>query len=176
MRLVWWRDALDRLDQADAPVPAEPLLAEIASVLLPAGLAGRSLAKIEDGWAALLDEEEPGEAQIVAHGEGRGSPLFALSAALLGHMPEDIALAGEGWALTELGHRLSNPETRRHARSLAADRLAGVDIARWPAALRPLGLLVALARQDAAMPPDQLRRQGAPRRLFRALAYRFLGR
>ncbi|MET0376783.1 MAG: squalene/phytoene synthase family protein, partial [Rhizorhabdus sp.] len=26
MRLLWWRDALAKLDDAEAPVPAEPLL------------------------------------------------------------------------------------------------------------------------------------------------------
>lgn len=176
IRLIWWRDALARLDQPDMPVPAEPLLAEIAATLLPAGLPGTGLSQIEEGWAALLEEAEPGAAQIVAHGEARGAPLFALSAALLGTVAEDVAQAGEGWALAELGHRLRDTEMRRLARSLAAERLADVDIGQWPAALRPLGLLVILARQDAAMPPDRQRRQGAPKRLLRGLAYRLFGR
>lgn len=176
MRLLWWRDALAALDKPGALPPAEPLLGEIAARLLPAGLPGRSVAEIEEGWAALLEAETPGEAEILAHGEGRGGPLFALSAMLLGAVPEDVGRAGEGWALADLGHRLSDPAARRFARELAADRLEEVATARWPAALRPLGLLATLARGDAAMPVDRLRRQGSPKRLFRGLAYRLTGR
>lgn len=176
MRLIWWRDALVRLDDRRSPVPAEPLLAEVARTLLPAGLAGASLAEIEQGWAALLEAEQPGEDEILAHGEARGGPLFALSAALLGAVPDDVGRAGEGWALAELGHRLGDPAARHVARARAAERLAEVEITRWPRALLPLGLLVVLARRDAAMPADRRRRQGAPGRLFRALAYRMSGR
>jgi 15-cis-phytoene synthase len=176
MRLIWWRDALAALDEPGTLSPAEPLLADIAARLLPAGLPGRSIAEIEEGWAALLEAEEPGEAEIVAHGEGRGAPLFALSAALLGSVPDDVGRAGEGWALADLGHRLRDPAARRLAREQAAARLADVATGRWPPALRPLGLLTVLARRDAAMPPDRQRRQGSPERLLRALAYRLTGR
>ena len=64
MRLLWWRDALTGLDTPGAMPPAEPLLGEIALRLLPAGLPGRSIAEIEEGWAALLEAEAPGEAEI----------------------------------------------------------------------------------------------------------------
>jgi phytoene synthase len=177
MRLVWWRDALIGLDRRDAPVPAEPLLAATAERLLPAGLSGEAIAAIEEGWSALLDAEEPGEAEIAAHAAHRGAPLFALAAALLGaSLPEDVARAGEGWALADLGHRLRGGDARRFARARARSLLAQVDPGRWPAALRPLGLLTVLARADAAMPADRLRRQGSPKRMFRALAYRLTGR
>lgn len=176
MRLIWWRDALIALDTPGALPPAEPLLGDIAAHLLPGGLRGASIAELEDGWAALLDAETPGETEIMAHGEGRGGPLFAMSAALLGAVPEDVGRAGEGWALADLGHRLRDPEARAFARHKAAERLAEVSIARWPVALRPLGLLAVLARGDAAMPADRQRRQGSPKRLLRALAYRLTGR
>ncbi|MFC3420900.1 hypothetical protein ACFSTI_19420 [Rhizorhabdus histidinilytica] len=176
MRLIWWRDALIRLDEPDIPVAAEPLLAAAAQELLPAGLSGGSISAIEEGWAALLEEEVPGEAQVIAHGEGRGGTLFALSAALLGTVPEDVGRAGEGWALADLGHRLRDPQARRFARAAAAERLGEVAIGSWPAALRPLGLLVLLARTDAAMPTERQRRQGSPKRMLRALAYRLTGR
>lgn len=176
MRLIWWRDALTRLDDPGMPLPAEPLLEGVARQLRPLGLHGQALAAIEEGWTALLDAENPGEPEIIAHGERRGGPLFAMSARLLGVVPDDAARAGEGWALADLGHRLRDTEARHLARRLAAERLAGVDIARWPAPLRPLGLLVTFARQDAALPADRLRRQGSPKRLLRALAYRLTGR
>nr|WP_047167393.1 squalene/phytoene synthase family protein [Sphingomonas sp. Y57] len=176
MRLIWWRDALARLDEPGLPAPAEPLLSAAAECLLPAGLPGRSIAAIEEGWAALLEDAVPGEAQIIAHGEGRGGPLFALSAALLGAVPEDVGRAGEGWALADLGHRLRDPDARPFARAAAAERLGDVAIDRWPATLRPLGLLVLFARMDAALPSERQRRQGSPKRMFRALAYRLTGR
>lgn len=176
IRLIWWRDALCRLDESDAPIPTEPLLDRAARDLLSTGLRGQELARIEEGWTALLEAAAPGEPEITAHAEGRGGPLFAMSAVLLGATPDDAVRAGEGWALADLGHRLRNVEARRFARNLAAERLVQVDISRWPAMLRPLGLLVTLARQDAAMPADRLRRQGSPGRLLRALAYRLTGR
>ena len=175
MRLLWWRDALVQLDDADRPIPAEPLLDAAATALVRA-VSGAAVSAIEEGWAALLEAEEPGEEEILAHAEKRGGPLFALSAALLGSIPADIGHAGEGWALADLGHRLRDPEARAAARALAAERLSQTDIARWPGALKPLGLLVVLARQDAALPADRNRRQGSPKRLFRALAYRLAGR
>jgi phytoene synthase len=176
MRLLWWRDALARLDARNAPVPAEPLIAAAAERLLPAGLSGEAIAAIEEGWSALLDDEQPGEADIIAHAERRGAPLFALAASLLEASPGDIRLAGEGWALADLGHRLSSADARGLARARAAEKLAAVDIGAWPASLRPLGLLVVLARRDAAMPAGRMRRQGSPGRLLRALAYRLAGR
>lgn len=176
MRLLWWRDALTGLDDIEAPVPAEPLLDAAATLLVDGGLAGEALAGIEEGWAALLDSEEPGEAEIVAHGDLRGARLFALSAQLLGGVPAETMRAGAAWALADLGHRLRDPDARRFARDRALAALADADIARWPGALRPLGLLAVLAQGDARMPPTQLRRQGAPKRLLRALAYRLTGR
>lgn len=177
MRLLWWRDALTGLDAPDAPVPPEPLLAAAAAELVrPARLSGEAVSAIEEGWSALLDADEPGEAEIAVHGEHRGRPLFVMAATLLGALPDDVGTAGEGWALADLGHHLKRTEARRIARARAAELLAGVDIRRWPASLRPLGLLVLLARPDAAMPAGRIRRQGSPKRMLRALAYRLTGR
>ncbi len=176
MRLVWWRDALEALDDQSAKVPAEPLLQALAASLLPAGVRGTDMAALETGWAALLEGETLTPDQIDSHGAGRGAPLFRLSARLLGQEPADIDAAGAGWALADLGHRTQSIESRGQARVAALDRLAQVDIGRWPRSLRPLGLLVMFARQDAQLPADQLRRQASPKRLFRSLAYALLGR
>lgn len=176
MRLLWWRDALAKLDQLHMDPSPEPLLGAAAETLLASGLSGEAISGIEEGWAALLDAEEPGETEIIAHGEQRGGRLFALSAELLDYAPGDIASAGAGWSLADLGHRLRGAAARDLARRRAAAALADVDVVRWPATLRPLGLLVILARSDAAMPADRLRRQGSPKRLLRALAYRLTGR
>lgn len=176
MRLVWWRDALADLDDRSARVPAEPLLQALAADTLTAGVTGSDMAALEEGWAALLDEDTPDAAHIETHGTGRGAPLFRMAATLLGQVPDDIEAAGAGWALADLGHRLQSPEARRTARAAASRHLASVDIRTWPRCLRPLGLLTLLAREDAALPAERLRRQGSPKRLFRSLAYGLLGR
>ncbi|WP_226946642.1 squalene/phytoene synthase family protein [Rhizorhabdus phycosphaerae] len=176
MRLVWWRDALADLDDRSARVPAEPLLQALSAATLTAGVTGSDLAALEEGWSVLLDEDTPNVAQIETHGTGRGAPLFRMAATLLGQVPDDIEAAGAGWALADLGHRLQSPEARRTARAAASRHLAQVDLRAWPRSLRPLGLLTLLARADAALPADRLRRQGSPKRLFRSLAYGLLGR
>lgn len=176
MRLMWWRDALIALDDPAAAVPAEPLLVALAQACASYGLSGARLAQIEEGWAALLDGETPDEGAILAHGRIRGALLFEISAAILGGQAEDVAVAGEAWALADLGHRLRSQHWRGFARQRAARCLSGVALARWPASLRPLGMLAVLARRDAALPPEQQRRQGSPSRIFRALAYGILGR
>lgn len=173
IRLLWWRDALIRLDDPAATVPAEPLLAAIADTLLPLGLSGTSLSTIEEGWSVLLDEAEPGAEAIRQHGAWRGGRLFALAAALLEQPHDAVAAGGEGWALAELGHRLSDPATRSAARAAAQSILAPLSPAGWPA---PLGLLLLLAKRDAAIPVAEQRRQGSPARLARAIAFRIFGR
>src|SRR5688500_14098760 len=55
IKLAWWRDSLARLDQA--PPPAEPVLQEVARHVLPRGIKGSQLARMEEGWSILLASE-----------------------------------------------------------------------------------------------------------------------
>ena len=175
IRLAWWREALEELDRS--PPPAEPLLQEIADTILPHGVSGAELAEIEAGWAVLLEEDPPGDEVIARHGSLRGGPLFAAASKLLTGSPsEDAAAAGEGWALTDLGFRLSGEAGRASARTQAAARFRAIADYRWPTALRPLGMLAMLARRDAFRPATRDRRQGSPRRLLRAMRHRMTGR
>ncbi len=170
MRLAWWREALERLDHA--PAPAEPLLRALADHALPHGVTGATLARIEDGWAALLDGE--GDAASVArHGWERGRGLFAAAATILGSNEKRLLLAGEVWALADLGLRHSRQPVRDAARARGAGFAASVGKARWPAAARPLAALYALAADDIR---SGARKQGSPRRLLRMLALRLTGR
>ena len=77
IKLAWWRERLEELDEGK--VPAEPRLQQAANELLPRGVTGKMLAGLEDGWAALL--EEPPD---VLRGELRGAQLFAIGSRLLG--------------------------------------------------------------------------------------------
>ncbi|MDO6416917.1 hypothetical protein Q4F19_21210 [Sphingomonas sp. BIUV-7] len=168
IRLAWWREALQRLDHA-AP-PAEPLLASLATNVLPRGPSGEALAAIEDGWAALLDAEDV----VVRHGHERGGNLFLAAGHLLGTDDDRIEPAGEAWALADLAHRHSDAAIRTEARRRAAEIAGQIRPGSWPRAARPLGALAALARWDAAS--DGLRRQGSPARLARMLVRRLTGR
>jgi phytoene synthase len=169
MRLAWWREALEKLDRADAP--AEPLLQDVARELLPRGVPGALLSGIEDGWTALIDGEVDAEA-IARHGRERGGTLFIAAALLLGQADGRAAEAGALWAVADLAHGHGDAGVRAVARKQAvalAARLPGG----WPKALRPLGMLATLAARDAAA--DE-RRQGHPARLLRMLALRLTGR
>lgn len=176
MRLMWWRDALLALDEPGAAVPAEPLLERLAGICMSHELSGRDLSRIEEGWAALLDDEAPDDAAIVAHGRLRGGLLFEMAATVLGGGGDGVTLAGEAWALADLGHRLSEPHGRAFARARAGMCLSALAVARWPSALRPLGMLALLAGRDAALPAGQQRRQGAPARVLRAMIFGLIGR
>jgi phytoene synthase len=83
--------------------------------------------------------------------------------------------AGEGWALTDLA-RHSNPADAEAALAAAQRLFADADSSRWPARLRPLGMLAVLAARDAAQGLEKLEPPGAPGRMLRMLRHRFTGR
>lgn len=173
IRLAWWREALESLDRGGPP--DEPLLREICGTLLPFGISGTELAAIEAGWAALLEGDPPDGEAIERHGKLRGRLLFGLAARVLGKDgSEEAAIAGEGWALVDLGSRTRDPQAAALAKVRARQCLSSLSGYRWPRALRPLGALATLARHDAST--DGPRRQASPRRIGRALLHRFTGR
>jgi phytoene synthase len=175
IRLAWWRDALGAMETG---VPAgEPLLEMLKQASGDHRLSPAELARLPEGWAALLGAFPLDHDALDRHAEERGDALFRLSALLLGGDRPGLGEAGEAgtvWALTDLAARVSDSSTAAAARSLAAERLARPADGRWGKALRPLAVLTALARQDAhsAMP----RRQGSPRRLAVALWAGMTGR
>ena len=171
IRLVWWRDALRRLDQADAP--AEPLLREVAERLLP-HLPGAMLASLAEGWGAVIDDDQDEDA-YARHGVERGATLFAAAAMVLGDDPDAVRAIGAGWALVDLAYGTRDPALRKAALDAARRALAEWD-GRVPRVLRPLGMLGMLARIDAAAGPDGERRPGAPGRVARMMRYRMFGR
>jgi phytoene synthase len=174
IRLAWWREALEGLDAG--AVQAEPLLAEVARTMPPLGLSGADLAAIEEGWAAFADGE--GAEAALAHGAGRGRPLFALAARILTGEPApdgmaDIADAGEGWALVACMPWLEEAE-RGPVAARAAVCLTPFAARRWPKRLRALGALTVLAQAD--LQNEKPRRPGSPGRVARALWLALSGR
>ena len=162
IRLAWWREALQRLDQC--PPPPEPRLQAAAAELLPRGITGSMLAELEDGWATLL-EEDPDIERI---GE-RGARLFALGAKLIGADDERLDPAGRLYAY-ELVHRRRlrpgyYPMEEMHM-------LAGH---RFPRRLRPLTALARLAARDVKKSP-LIEPESTPGRAAALLSHRLFGR
>ena len=175
MRLLWWRDALAAVAREDR---AEPLLERVKSAMNENGRDGAEWGAMAEGWHALLQEPVQ-EAELERFARDRGARLFSLSEGLLdpaSGLPDTVIEdAGKAWALTDLSFRHSNPETARLARSIASAHLEGINPATWPKSLRPLGALTLLAVKDARS-AGSARRQGAPGRVMRMLAYRIFAR
>ncbi|MDB5692118.1 MAG: hypothetical protein JWO81_1181 [Alphaproteobacteria bacterium] len=169
IKLAWWREALERLDRA--PAPAEPLLQALADHVLPAGLTGAGLAAMEEGWAILLSPEPLIAEKLDTYAAMRGGLLFGHSARLLGG-GEAPPGAGEAWALVDLARHSANQADADAA--LAATRALPLP-GRWPARLRPLGMLWALAIRDADSVRPRWEAQGAPARMLRMLRHRLTG-
>jgi phytoene synthase len=165
LRLAWWRESLEALDREAAP--AEPLLQALAAFVLPAGLKGADLARMEEGWEMLLSDRPLAPDEQARYASLRGGLLFDLSARLLGVADFPVAASGELWALVDLA---------RHGGGRDALLIAAAESpARWPRALRPLGMLAALARRDSVRLGKPWERQGNPARMLRMIRHRLTG-
>ena len=174
IKLVWWRDSLAKLDEGRPP--AEPVLEEAAAHILPRGIKGSQLARLEEAWSILLHQEPLSPDDLARYALGRGALLFRFSSSLLGfQLNERVKRAGEGWALADLA-RHSNEVDARAALAAAADHLADVAAQRWPTPLRPLGMLAMLALRDTQRGLEAREQQGAPRRMARMFRHRLTGR
>lgn len=161
IRLAWWRDALERLDAS--PPPPEPRLQAAATELLPRGVTGKQLARLEAGWATLLDEEPAIE--LVAE---RGERIFAVGARLLGGADELVGVAGRLHGLNEVFRRGLFP---RQWPMEEMHRLRGH---RFPRDLRPLTALARLAARDAKQSPI-MEPEATPGRAAALLSHRLFG-
>ena len=168
IKLAWWRETLERLDAA--PAPAEPVLQAVAAHVLPAGVAGSELARMEEGWSLLLSPDPLTRDELGRYAAARGGLLFRHTAALLGFAGEPPA-GGEAWALVDLARHSADEADVDTA--VEAARAAGMGRP-WPSRLRPLGMLAALALRDTSRP--RWEEQGAPARMLRMLRHRLTGR
>jgi len=157
IKLAWWRERLEELDQGK--VPAEPRLESAAEELLPRGISGAGLATLEDGWATLLDEAP--DSERIAR---RGSMLFGLAAKLLGsEATEEITAAGRVFATADVARRGLTVEFPK------AD-LAGIIVDR---PLRCLTAMSALAARDILR--DSFEAEATPGRAWTLLRHRLTG-
>jgi 15-cis-phytoene synthase len=161
IKLAWWRERLEELDQA--VVPAEPRLKMAAAELLPRGITGSALAQIEDGWATLL-EAEPDMDRVVA----RGERLFLIGAGLL-----DTEYTEE--VLGAAGRLFAGVDVARRGLTRAAPPSGGSATA-VPRGARPLTALAALAARDLRHGGPPFEPEGTPGRAWTLLRHRFTGR
>ena len=138
VRLAWWRERLEELDQGKLP-PAEPRLQAVAGELVPQGASGLELSRLEDAWQPLLHGWNDSAVEGLRL---RGRILFATGARLLGGQPADAEAAGELWSLVDGARHCSDESVRR---SLMAEAKA-IDLPRTvPRIVRPLTVLAAVA-------------------------------
>jgi phytoene synthase len=153
IKLAWWRERLEELD--NGKVPAEPRLVAAARELLPRGVSGADLAKLEAGWAAILQEVPDQEAALE-----RGNELFALASTLLRErLPE-----------RSTGRLFAAGSLRRRGMAVDADELAKT--LSIPRSLRPLTALAALAKRDLL----RVEPEATPGRAWALLKHRLTGR
>jgi 15-cis-phytoene synthase len=148
MRLTWWHERLLGLDAGE--VVAEPVIAALLAVVQRYDVSGATMAKLVEGWEALLEPMPLGDAVLQDYADKRGEGLFAISAIILGSA---VAMGcGCGWALIDLAKHCSDMETGRRASSLARAIFNSVDVA----GPKPLRILARIAKAKASMPFEQI--------------------
>ena len=156
VKLAWWRERLEELDQGK--VPAEPRLQAAAAALLPRGIRGAELAEIEAGWATLLQEKPDYELAFQ-----RGAIVFAVAARLLdADQWPGLDVAGRAYALQTLIRHGFGVKSGDRAEFLPAS----------PRRLRPLTGLTALAIRDLKRGNEP---EGTPGRAWTLLRHRLTG-
>ena len=155
IRLSWWRERLAE-DPARWP-QGEPLLQLIGGAIPQP----ERLAAMVDGWEALLGDAPLAAETLAMAAAGRARGLSWLSA--------DGFAAAQGWVLFDMAGRLSHPDEREAV--LALMRAADWQVPRLPRLMRPLVVLLALARRQAAG-----KTPGGAAALFTALRAGLLGR
>lgn len=151
IRLAWWRERLEELDQG--MVPAEPQLEATARLIAASPLTGAMLAGLAERWEPLLDPF-PWSGETVGAIAARGSSLFAFAAAVLGGVDHKCAeLAGSLWSLVDVAQHCSDAEARFLLVDVARARAAEFRGTAEPS-LRPLTMLGLLARRDIERWPE----------------------
>jgi len=173
IRLAWWRERLEDLD-SQSPAPAEPRLQAIARELIPRGVEGRTIAKLEAGWLCMFDPF-PWGVETAEAIWFRGNVLFGIGAKALGRADERIQDAGGLWALVDAARHCSDEGSRSMLIDRARIFAPGLRSTCFPSRLRPLSMLAALAMRDCRR-GEPFEPEGTPGRALAMLAHRLSGR
>lgn len=141
IRLAWWRERLEELDRGIAP-PPEPRLQAVATSLIPAGVSGAELARLEYCWLALLSPF-PWDDVVADALTERGAILFGVGARLLGREAGEGEPFGRFWSLVDGARHCSDPQSRAFLLDRAKLALDGLPTGCIPGDLSPLGMLAA---------------------------------
>jgi phytoene synthase len=173
IRLAWWRERLEELDEATS-APAEPRLQAVEREILPRHVTGHDIAALEGGWLRLFDpfpwSIETSEAIWL-----RGNLLFGLAGRLLREADDQIQAAGGLWALVDVARHCSDASSREMLLGQARAFSQGLAGASFTSKLRPLSMLTALAIRDCKR-GEPFESEGTPRRVAAMLRHRFSGR
>ena len=173
IRLAWWRERLEELDQRGI-VPAEPRLRAAASDLLTRGISGSDVAALEGGWLKLFTPF-PWDVAVIEAIWFRGRLLFGLGAKLLGATNDRIEAAGGLWAVVDTARHCSDETSRNVLTGEARTLGRGLAVAKFDAALRPLSMLSALAIRDLNR-GKPFEGEGSPGRIAAMLKHRLSGK
>jgi phytoene synthase len=173
IRLAWWRERLEELDESVA-APAEPRLQNVERELIPRGVSGRELATLESGWVRLFDPF-PWTVQTSEAIWFRGNLLFGLGARIIGCADERIQGAGGLWALLDAARHCSDPLSRAILLQQGQSFARGLRGVRFRGPLRPLSMLTLVAMRDCRR-GEPFEREGTPGRAAAMLRHRFSGR
>ena len=172
IRLAWWRERLEELDQG--VVPAEPRLQAVAEALIPKGISGRDAAALEGGWLKLFTPF-PWDVSVVEILWFRGRLLFGLGAKLLSRTDDRIEAAGGLWAIMDAARHCSDPPSRKILMTEGRTLARGLGGTKVEPALRPLSILAALAIRDLAK-GEPFEPEGSPGRIATMLGHRLSGK
>jgi phytoene synthase len=146
IRLAWWREWLEKLGKGEA-APAEPRLRSVEEELLPLGVTGEELSKLEDAWLPLFGDF-PWNADQAEGLRRRGRILFGIGARLLGGGPEDAEDAGALWSLVDGARHCSDVHSRMFLLAEGRKAIDALPRNRPPKSLRRLIGLAAIAAHD----------------------------
>jgi phytoene synthase len=146
IRLAWWRERLEELDNGIAP-PAEPRLQAVAATLIPAGVSGAELSRLEYCWLALLTPFPWDDVVADAVAE-RGAVLFRIAAQLLGREPAEGEPFGVVWSLADVAGRCSDERSRALLSARAKSAIRALPPPEAPGELGPLVMITALGAYD----------------------------
>ncbi len=146
IRLAWWRERLEDLDRGIGP-PAEPRLQAVAATLIPAGITGTELSRLEDCWRTLLNPFPWGDEEAGAIAK-RGAILFGISARLLGREAAEGEPFGQVWSLADAAQHVSDAQSRAVLGHRAKSAIATLPRRRTPTELTPLTMVVVRETYD----------------------------
>lgn len=171
IKLAWWTERLEAL--ASGRSPDEPLLRQLARFAADE-TAARDLAVLAEAWRELGDSPW-GHDELASYARLRGHGLVGSAARALGAAASSAQLmAGEGYALVDLAGMTDAADVRADVLDAARARFDSAGCFTWPRELRPIGMIVELARRDAASLAAA--REGSPRRVARMAWHALTGR